>query len=117
GPTSPLGVLHLSAAVALFLSLGGHRTALSAFGRSLVEAPIGTTASTSDLAHFALGAGKLVTLSLELALAFAAPAALAFVVLEIALGLAHRIAPELALWTHAVPVRAALGIGVALIGL
>lgn len=114
---SPLGALHLAAGVVLFVTLGGHRLALAAFGDALVDAPIGAGASPSDLAAFALGAGRLVTAALELAVAFAAPAATAFIVLEVVLGLAARVGPELRLAASALPLRAGLGIAVALIGL
>lgn len=115
GPSSPLGVLHLSAAVVVFVLVGGHRLALRALGGSLVDAPIGGGASASDLAEFALGVGRIVTMSLELAVAFAAPAAIAFLVLEVVLGLAARVG--LRLEASAPPLRAGLGIAVALIGL
>lgn len=113
---SPLGVLHLTAGVVLFVTLGGHRLALAAFGEGLIDAPVGAGAS-GELRAFALGTGRLVTASLELAVAFAAPAAIAFVLLEIVLGLAARIGPELRLYASALPLRAGLGIAAALVGL
>ncbi|MCZ7680082.1 MAG: flagellar biosynthetic protein FliR [Sandaracinaceae bacterium] len=72
----------------LFVLVGGHRVALAAFAGTFAAAPVGAGASAADLASFALGAGRLVTASLELAVAFAAPAAIAFVLLELALGVA-----------------------------
>lgn len=113
----PLETLHLGASVVLFVVLGGHRLALLAFADGLADAPVGAGASASDLSAFALGAGRIVTATLELAVAFAAPAAIAFVVLEIALGLASRAAPELRVFLDAMPLRAGLGIAVALLGL
>lgn len=113
---SPLGVLHLTAGVVLFVLLGGHRLALAAFGEGLIEAPIGAGTS-GDLGAFALGTARLVTASLELAVAFAAPAAIAFILLELVLGLAARVGPELRLYASALPLRAGLGIAVALVGL
>jgi type III secretory pathway component EscT len=117
GESSPLGTLHLSAGAVLFVSLGGHRLALAAFAEALSDAPIGASASAHELSAFALGAGRIVTSALELAVAFAAPAAIAFVVLELALGLAERFGTELRAASLAVPMRAALGVAVALIGI
>ncbi|HEY8430476.1 MAG TPA: flagellar biosynthetic protein FliR, partial [Sandaracinaceae bacterium] len=114
---SPLGALHLMAGVVLFVLVGGHRLALAAFAETLSTAPVGAGASAADLAGFALGAGRIVTAALELALAFAAPAAIAFVLLELALGLASRAGSALRTWTVAMPLRAGLGVAVALIGL
>lgn len=113
----PLGTLHLSAAVVLFVLLGGHRLALAAFADGLVELPPGGGAEASDPSAFALGAARLVGAALELTLAFAAPAVVAFLVLEAALGLWGRVAPSVRLWMEGMPLRAALGVAVALIGL
>ncbi len=112
----PLQTLHVAASVALFVLLGGHRLALAAFADTFADAPVGA-GSAGDLAAFALGAGRLVTATLGLALSFAAPAAIAFVLLEIALGLAGRAAPELRLYFAGMPLRAGLGVAVALLGL
>lgn len=114
---SPLGALHVAAGVVLFVLVGGHRVALAAFAGTFAAAPVGAGASAADLASFALGAGRLVTASLELAVAFAAPAAIAFVLLELALGVAGRAGPGLRLWFAGMPLRAGLGVGVALLGL
>lgn len=114
---SPLGALHVGAGVVLFVMLGGHRLALAAFAGGFVDTPVGAGAGPESISAFALGAGRLVTAALELAVVFAAPAAIAFVLLEAVLGLAARVGPELSLWTSAVPLRAALGIAVALVGL
>lgn len=115
--TSPLGALHVMAGVVLFVLLGGHRLALAAFADTLASAPVGAGASAADLAGFALGAGRLVTAALELAVAFAAPAAIAFVLLEIALGLAGRAGPSLRVWFAGMPLRAGLGVAIALLGI
>lgn len=114
---SPLGALHVAAGVVLFVMLGGHRLALAAFADGFVDTPVGAGASPESVATFALGVGRLITAALELAVVFAAPAAIAFVLLEAVLGLAARVAPALSLWTSAVPLRAALGVAVALVGL
>jgi type III secretory pathway component EscT len=117
GTSGPLGTLHIAAGVIVFVLVGGHRLAIAAFADTLVELPPGAGASGADLAAFALGAARLVTASLELALAFLAPAALAFVVLELVIGLAERVAPDLRSYFAGMPLRAALGVAVALFGL
>lgn len=116
GEASPLGALHLSAGVVLFVTLGGHRLALAAFATSFVDVPLGGGADGA-LAPFALGAMRIVADALTLALAFAAPAAIAFVVLEIVLGLWGRVAPGLSLYLLGMPLRAGLGVALALLGL
>jgi flagellar biosynthetic protein FliR len=117
GRASPLGTLHLGAAVVLFVTLGGHRLALAAFASGFSDAPVGAGGDPSSVVAFALGAGRIVTEALELALAFAAPAVVSFLVLELALGLWGRVSPGLALYMEGMPLRAALGVAVALLGL
>ena len=55
--------------------------------------------------------------ALTLTVAFAAPAAIAFVALEITLGLWSRAAPAVRVWMEAMPLRAALGVAIALLSL
>lgn len=117
GRSSPLGALYLGAGVVLFVILGGHRLAIAAFADTLIALPLGEGASASSLADFALGAGQIVTHTLTMTLAFLLPAALSFVVLELVLGLWARVAPGLRLWVEAMPLRAGLGIAVALLTL
>lgn len=111
-----LGTLHLAAGVVLFVAVGGHRLAIAALGQSFVDEPVGSGAAAT-LGPFALGAAELVTGALGLAMAFAAPAAIAFVLLELALAIAGRVGPELRPWVVGMPLRAALGVGLALLGL
>lgn len=117
GAAGPLATLHLAAAVVLFVLLGGHRLALAAFADGLVELPPGAGGDAASLSAFALGAARLVTAALELALAFAAPAVVAFLLLEAVLGLWGRVAPSLRLWMEGMPLRAGLGVAAALLGL
>ncbi len=114
---SPLGQLHLAAAVVVFVVLGGHRLALAAFAEGFTEVPAGAPVAAADLATFGLGAMRIVADALVLSVAFLAPAAIAFVVVEIALGLAGRVAPRVVTWMDAMPLRAALGVGLALLSL
>lgn len=115
--SSPLGQLHLAAAVVLFLVLGGHRLALAAFAEGFVDVPAGVPASAAELSAFGLGALRVAADALVLAVAFLAPAAMAFVTVELALGIAGRVAPALLAWMDAMPLRAALGVAIALLSL
>lgn len=117
GGASPLGALHLLASVVLFVVLGGHRLALAAFTGALVSLPVGGAPDAHDLSAFVLGAARVVTAALELAVAFAAPAVVSFLLLDAVLGLWGRVSPQLQLWMEGMSIRAALGITVALLGL
>ncbi|MEZ4335385.1 MAG: flagellar biosynthetic protein FliR [Sandaracinaceae bacterium] len=114
---SPLGRLHLAAAVVVFVTLGGHRLALAAFAEGFTALPAGVPVAAADLTTFGLGAMRIVADALVLSVAFLAPAAIAFVVVELALGLAGRVAPAVVTWMDAMPLRAALGVVVALVSL
>lgn len=112
GP-GPLGALHLGAGVVLFVSLGGHRVALAAFGTTLADLPPGAAADPG----IALGVARVLADALTLAVSLAVPTALAVVLLELAMGLWGRIAPGLRAFMLALPLRAAVGLAVALISL
>lgn len=117
GNPGPLGALYLGVAVVLFVLLGGHRLALAAFAEGLVTVPPGAGTSAASLTGFALGSARIVADALALMVAFLLPAAVAFVLLEVALGLHARLAPTLKLWMEAMPLRAATGIAIALLSL
>lgn len=117
GGSSPLGTLYLAASVVLFVLLGGHRLALAAFADALVDLPPGGGSDAASLAVFALGSARIVSEALSLMLAFLVPAAVVFIVLEVVLGLFGRVAPAIKVWMDAMPLRAALGIFVALVSL
>jgi len=115
--SSPLGALHLLFGTALFLALGGHRLALAALGDTWIAIPPGSSLPAMTVGALALGAARIVVASLTLAVAFAAPAATALVVVEIALGLIARTAPVIPMHFAGIPARAALGIGATLLAL
>jgi type III secretory pathway component EscT len=110
-----LGQLYLGAAVVVFWALGGHRLALTGFASTLSEVPLATV-STFSL-DFLLGALRVVVAALELALAFAAPAALAMVFLELMVGVWARLSPSFGGWLEVLSVRSALLIAAAGLGL
>ena len=99
------------------MTLGGHRLALAAFAEGFTALPAGVPVAAADLTTFGLGAMRIVADALVLSVAFLAPAAIAFVVVELALGLAGRVAPAVVTWMDAMPLRAALGVVVALVSL
>lgn len=115
--TSPLGTLHLAASVVLFVLIGGHRLALAAFAQGLSDLPAGATAEAASLSALGLGSAQIVGSALTLTVAFVAPAAIAFVALEVTLGLWSRAAPAVRVWMEAMPLRAALGVAIALLSL
>ncbi|UJR79596.1 EscT/YscT/HrcT family type III secretion system export apparatus protein [Sandaracinus amylolyticus] len=115
--TSPLGQLHLLLGTVIFLGLGGHRLVIAALGEGLVAVPPGATIPSVELAEVALGAARIVTHALTLAVAFAAPAAIALIALEVLLGVASRLAPAVSAPIVSMPLRAAAGLAAVLFGL
>jgi flagellar biosynthetic protein FliR len=115
--TSPLGALALLLGVAIFVSLGGHRLALASFAEGLVRAPVGAAVGEAGLRAVALGAARLVADALAFAAALAAPAALAIVLVELALGLIARAAPQIPMYFAGMPLRAGVGLGAVLLSL
>ncbi len=115
--TSPLGDLYLLMGIALFLTLGGHRVAFAAFADGLVVAPVGSVDLAAGATTIAFGAARLSGSALALSMSVAAPAAVAIVVVESALGLIARSAPQVPVFFAGMPLRAATGLGAALAGL
>lgn len=120
GPSTrpgPLGALHVAAGVVLFVLLGGHRLALAAFADGLVDVPVGAGLDEAGALALALGAGRIITAALTLTVAFALPAAVAFLVLEATLALLARVSPALGTWMESLSARALLSIAIALLSL
>lgn len=115
--TSPVGDLYLLMGVVLFLLLGGHRLALMAFADGLATVPIGSVGIGAGVEEVALGAARLAGSALAFAAALAAPAAAAIVLVEVALGLVARAAPQIPVFFAGMPLRAAAGLAAALLGL
>ncbi len=106
----PLGTLYLGAGVALFVLVGGHRLALRAYADGFATLPLGAPPAEG----LALGVAQTVGVAFALTLAFAAPAALAFVLLEVGLGLAARASPAVREAGQALSLRAGLALAAAL---
>jgi len=115
--TSPLGNLYLLLGVVIFLALGGHRLALEAFAEGLQTAPLGAPYHAHGLAQAVLGGARLTGDALAFAVALAAPAATSLVLVELALGLVARAAPQIPVFFAGMPLRAGVGLAAALLGL
>lgn len=115
--TSPVGDLYMLMGIALFVTLGGHRLALAAFADGLRVAPVGTVEIAPNAEMLALGAAQLSGSALAFAAAIAGPAAAAIVVVEVALGLLARTAPQVPVFFAGMPLRAATGLGASLLAM
>jgi type III secretion protein T len=122
--TSPLGALYLTVGVALFVSSGGLRLAIAAFADGLRVGPLGPAAPTAVASGtsgaaltVALGVARLVADALAFSFAVAAPAGVAVVVVDVGLGLLGRASPQIPTHFAGMPLRAAAGLGAALLGL
>ena len=114
---SPLGALMALLGVAIFVSIGGHRLALASFADGLVSSPVGAASSVASWQAVALGSLRLVADSLAFTAALAAPAAVAIVTVEVALGLVARATPQIPVFFAGMPLRAAVGLGAVLLTL
>lgn len=112
--TSPLGALQLLLGTSLFLAVGGHRLVLGAMAEGLHSMPPG---AGSLEASVLLEVGRALTHTLTLAVSFAAPALLALVVSDVALGLVARSAPQIPVHFAGMPLRSAVGIAALLLSL
>lgn len=114
GRSSTLGVFSMLLGTTLFLVLGGHRLVLAALAHGFSSAPAGS--ATID-AEMITEVGRLLILSLELAVAFAAPAAVALFASDVALGLVSRSATQIPMYFAAMPLRSAVGLAAVLLSL
>jgi len=114
--TSPVGTLYVMMGVVLFIGVGGHRVALEALADGLAVVPVGTGQVLGPDA-IALGAARLLGQALSFAAVLAAPVAVAIVLVEVALGLVARASPQVPVFFAGMPLRAATGLGAALLGL
>jgi type III secretory pathway component EscT len=115
--TSPLGALTLLLGVAIFVTIGGHRLALAAFADGLTSSPVGAVSTVATVRAVALGGARLIADALTFAAALAAPAAVALVTVEVALGLVARATPQIPVFFAGMPLRAAVGLAAVLLSL
>jgi flagellar biosynthetic protein FliR len=115
--TSPLGNVTLLLAVVMFFEIGGLGHVAAALVRSYEAVPIAASASPAALGHVA----HLVILSsahlLEAALGLAAPALVALLLVDVALGAIGRVAPQIPLYFVGMPLKALVGVGAVLLSL
>jgi flagellar biosynthetic protein FliR len=108
-PSSPLGTLFGLLAVALFLLLGGHLLAVAAVSHSFEQVPVNVLPSLEPgrlgMALLAMTAHLLVV-----AASLAAPALIALLLADLALGLITRTAPQINAYFLALPLKGALGL-------
>lgn len=112
--SSTLGVFSMLFGTTLFLVLGGHRLVLAALADGIVSSPPGTLALTANLLT---ETARLLVLSIELAVALAAPAAVALFASDVALGLVSRSASNIPMHFLAMPLRTAVGLAAVLLAL
>ena len=116
GRASPMGDLYAFVAMLVFVEVGGLGMFASAIARGYQAIPLGGWSSADGeraLATVLLSVGRLM----ESAVALAAPVLVAMVLADLVLGLVGRVAPGLPLFFAAMPLKALLGLGVALLGL
>ncbi len=87
----PIARLYGFLAVALFVTLGGHRLALSAIAQSLQTVPIGTLSAATDPARLALSVVQLLGSSLTTATLVALPVLLALALSDVLIALLARL--------------------------
>jgi flagellar biosynthetic protein FliR len=106
-----LAALYANMVLMVFLAIDGHHQLLQALVASYAAMPVGATAwaSTGDLAPLvARTLGTVFVLGLRIA----APVVLVLFVVEVALGLLSRVAPQLNLTVNAAPMRLFTGLAV-----
>ncbi len=114
GEMTPMGHLYGLVALASFLALDGPVHLVGALIESYRAVPVGDVPLTEETATLAF---ERVGWALGVALRAAAPVALALVLAGLALGLLARTAPAIQVMSLSLPVRAAVGVLVTLIGL
>lgn len=112
--TSTLGAFQLLFGTALFLAVGGHRLVIASMADGLHVLPPGSGALSGDAL---LEVGRALTQTLTIAVSFAAPALLALVATDVALGLVARSAPQIPVHFAGMPLRSAVGMAALLLSL
>lgn len=115
---SPLGAFYEQLALVVFVVLGGHVAVISVLADSFGDLPVTSfpPLGTSSPA-LVLGAMRLAGDAVITAFALAAPAGVALVVTEIALALVARSAPNVPAYFIGLPLKAAVGLALVLLGL
>ena len=114
--SSPLGDLLLLLAVVIFLEMGGAGILATALARSYEAVPLGARGPANLQAAALLvivASAKLI----EAAIGLAAPALVALLLADLALGALGRAVPQIPLYFTGMPAKALLGVGAVLAGL
>lgn len=112
---SLLAVFFLQMTLALFFALGGHRVLLDALAESLVAVPLWGLPRVGQGSAWAL-IGLTADL-FSVALKLAAPVFVVLLLLDIALGLINRVAPQIQVFFLSLTIKGCLGLFVVLCGL
>lgn len=115
--TSALGSLYVVLAVLIFLEMGGAGAVASALARSYEAVPVGAALHASSLRQAGVVVATASARLVEAGVGLAAPVVVTFLLLEVALGLVARLAPQIPVYFVAMPMKALLGVGVVLFGL
>lgn len=113
---SVLASFLFQALVVVFLSAGGHLLFLDVFAESFRTLPP-TVVPSVGLAGLAELCARAVGEALAAALALAAPALLAILLADIALGLVGRVAPQIHTYFLGLPLKAMAGVAMTLVAL
>jgi type III secretion protein SpaR/YscT/HrcT len=114
--SSPLGELTLFLAVVIFLELGGLGHVATALARSYDAVPVAATTVPAHLGQAAALALAASGQMLESALGLAAPAIVALLLADLALGAVARAAPQIPVYFVGMPLKALLGVAATLLG-
>jgi len=116
--TPPLALFYSQLSLVLFFAVGGHELLFDALDASFVAAPPGAALGSNLLLE---GASETALRSLSelflIAVTLAAPVFAVLLVVDVALALANRAAPQIQVFFLGMSVKGVLGIGVALLTL
>jgi flagellar biosynthesis protein FliR len=115
--SSPLGTLYQLLAIVIFLRLSGPAHLVAALDRSYEALPLAPSPLPDRLAGVAALAGAASGKLLASAVGLAAPALVAMLLADLALGVLGRFAPQVPLYFAGMPLKALVGVGVVLLGL
>ena len=114
---SPLGAFLLLLGVTLFVTVDGHVLVIRAVAESYRTLPVGAALGPEAPARVAALAIHLTARFFTVALGLAAPVLAAAILLDLTLGIAGRVAPQLPLYFLGLPVKALGGVALVLLSL
>lgn len=115
---SVLGVFFRQLAVVLFIGSGGYRLLIETLGDSVAKFPLFDSAPASLTGAPAIDTMLTVTTGmLEVALRLAAPVLVVMVLLDVALGIVNRLAPQMQVYFFGLTLKGSVGLLVVFAGL